>query len=147
MAMVAEFEHVYPGLFREGAIGWRYFWSLYQRIRVVRARNRLESMFSAAYGLVIQSDGDAGKQMLSETQKQASGRSIDPAFVARLARMLDEPEWVARGYAEDPKMLSDVLLFYPNAAEYFPEQHARVRAEWERDVHGTEPTEPMTATE
>jgi hypothetical protein len=137
MASVAEFEHFYPGLFREGAVGFRYFWALFNRIPMIRARNRLDLMFAAAYGLVLQATGDTGaKEMLADTQQEAGGRELDPHFVRNIARMMEEPEWIARGYAQDEQRLRDLLLFHPAAEQFFPVETARVRAEWNADVRG-----------
>jgi hypothetical protein len=59
---VVHFVTAYPGEFREGDIGWLYFWFLYRRINIAMALRRVNDTRSVALGF-------GGKEATTEAQK------------------------------------------------------------------------------
>lgn len=74
MALVAIVEHVYPGAFRGGEIGWRYFWALVKKLPMVRAIDRREGMLAELYATLLQTKKGAthAVAMMRETEAEAT---------------------------------------------------------------------------
>jgi hypothetical protein len=64
---IMHFEAVWPGLFREGEIGWGYFWMLYQCIPLKMAMDRVN--MTRAIGIAL--GGDESKREWEADRREA----------------------------------------------------------------------------
>lgn len=78
MDTVAEFERVFPGLFRGGAVGWRYFWALVFRMGLVRARERLQAMSVEFFGQALAAGAKDAVRALERATRVEAGITPPP---------------------------------------------------------------------